>query len=67
MSTTTERLVRCHYLTTHPRRGTNQCTAECVDSEGEIKLCSRHLAAALALLQRRMSSEATPSAADGQP
>jgi hypothetical protein len=37
----TDRVVRCRSL--------DQCTAEAVDPEGEIKLCQVHLAAAMQL------------------
>lgn len=41
------RIITCRYL----RRGAaGQCTAEAVDPEGEILLCTHHLAAALQLV-----------------
>lgn len=42
------RITTCRYL--HPG-ATGQCTAEAADPEGEILLCTRHLAAALQLIQ----------------
>jgi hypothetical protein len=42
------RLVCCRYL----EQLGNRCTAEVCDPEGEILLCERHMALALALLTR---------------
>jgi hypothetical protein len=42
-------MTRCRYL----RRGTSgQCTAEAVDANGEIVLCTKHLSRAMELLNR---------------
>lgn len=43
------RLTRCRYLDVDA----NQCTAEAVDDQGEILLCTTHLARVLELLASR--------------
>ena len=47
-----DRLTRCRYL----RRDANQCTAEAVDPDAEILLCTKHLARALELVQIHMAT-----------
>lgn len=42
-------MTRCRYLD----RFGGQCTGEPVDPDGEVLLCTRHLARALELLQRK--------------
>lgn len=42
-------MTRCRYL----RRNDAQCTAEAVAEDEELLLCSKHLARALELLQRK--------------
>lgn len=44
--------VTCRYL----RRSGDQCTGEAVDTEGEILLCSKHLARAMELLKAAMAT-----------
>jgi hypothetical protein len=56
-SPTEPKLVRCRYL---GRRGI-QCTAEVVDPNGEIALCTKHLGRALELLKRYGANTADPS------
>jgi hypothetical protein len=43
-----ERITTCRYLR---RAAQGQCTAEAVDPEGELLLCSKHLGEALELLR----------------
>jgi len=52
-----ERKTRCRYMEPRvfKRRTTavlDQCTAQAADDQGELLLCTRHLAAALQLLTR---------------
>ena len=42
-----DRRTTCRYL----RRDNNQCTGEAVDPNGEILLCTKHLARALELVR----------------
>ena len=42
---------RCRYLVTGKHDSLDRCTAEAVDSLGEILLCTHHLALALELLR----------------
>jgi len=44
---TPARLVRCHVL---GKRSGTQCTAEALDPDGEILICSRHAAAVLEMV-----------------
>lgn len=46
------RRITCRYL----RRDSNQCTGEAVDPDGEILLCTKHLARALQLVQVHMAT-----------
>lgn len=48
--TTPDRITRCRYQ----RRNNELCTGEAVDPNGEILLCTKHLARALTLVQIRM-------------
>ncbi|MDW3849675.1 hypothetical protein NMK34_23965 [Micromonospora sp. BRA006-A] len=41
------RTVRCRYM----RRNDELCTAEAVDPTGDVLLCTKHLARALALIK----------------
>jgi hypothetical protein len=41
------RMVSCRYL----RRNEQQCTAEAVDPDAEVLLCSKHLARAMRLFR----------------
>ena len=54
-----ERIVTCRFLS---GRG-NQCTAEAVDPDAELKICARHLAEAQRLIhaafQRAKKSESS--------
>lgn len=43
------RLVRCRYL----RLSGEQCTGEAADPQGDVLLCTKHLARAVALVQAR--------------
>lgn len=45
--TPTDRLIRCRYL----RRNSQQCTGEAVDPDGDILLCTKHLARAIAMVR----------------
>lgn len=47
-----DRITRCRYL----RRNNDQCTGEVVDPDGEILLCTKHLARALELVQIHMAT-----------
>lgn len=44
--------VYCRYL----NRVSDQCTGEAVDPDGEVLLCSKHLAAATELVRRRLEA-----------
>jgi hypothetical protein len=56
-------VTRCRYL----RRGTaGQCTAEAVDGQGEIVLCTHHLARAMELLNRAGAALAAALVGAGQ-
>ena len=43
-----DRRTTCRYL----RRDSNQCTGEAVDPDGEILLCTKHMARAVVLMQQ---------------
>lgn len=45
MNTTPERIVRCRVL----NKQSNPCTAEAVDPNAELLICTRHLAEAVRL------------------
>jgi len=49
---TAQRITRCHYLKPNVDQ---QCTAEAVDPNGEILLCTKHLARALELVNARQA------------
>jgi hypothetical protein len=46
---THERRVSCRYL----RRSGEQCTAECLDPEGDILICAKHAARTVVLIKHR--------------
>lgn len=62
VNATNDRLVRCHYIAAHPRRGENQCTGEAVDPEAELLLCTTHLAAAWRMIAEIQQSTLTGGA-----
>ncbi|MFI6329870.1 hypothetical protein ACIBBG_16405 [Micromonospora chersina] len=49
----TDRLIRCRYL----RRNNAQCTAEAVDPDGQVLLCTKHLARALQLIRVHLPAQ----------
>lgn len=51
------RRVTCRYLRGHGNTEV-RCTAEAVDEDAEIELCTRHLAAAWRIIQQRMPGAA---------
>lgn len=52
-------MTRCRYL----RRNNAQCTAEVADEQGEILLCTKHLARAVELLRARGARVEVPQPA----
>lgn len=46
-----DRLIRCRYMATGTRHEVKQCTAEVLDPEAELLLCTAHFAAAMRMAQ----------------